>query len=388
MKLLLQGDSAHTISGFGTALRNLGTYLHKVGHEVYHMGWQTFGQKMVASFHDKVLGYSFLPNVGGHRFGEVGIKYWLPRINPDALIMLADFWMIGYIFQSEISYPIVYWYPVDGYPVTDMMIEALKRMDHRICISRFGRDLIIEKGLDTSYIPHGVDISAHKPRDKSEIREMKQKIGIPLHAKVIGRVDRNQSRKKIPRTIKAYIELKKDYGDDIVLLLWMDKRDKEGWDLPFICKRLGLEEGKDFFFPPPDMLANFMYGVDVEDLSRVMGCIDIHCWLTGGEGFGLTGLETMANGAVNVATDYTTPKEIFGDWTCGLPVKVESFETGSAGVDRSLADIDHAYEQMKWLLENLDEMKVIRERGIKRAREVYDWNIIVKQFDEFLRENL
>lgn len=108
----------------------------------------------------------------------------------------------------------------------------------------------------------------------------------------------------VPRTIKSFLPFKKDYPGS-VLLLWMDRRDPEGWDLEFICKRFGLEIGKDVFFPPPDMMANFMYGVSEEELAQVMNVIDIHCFLTGGEGFGLSQLETMSCGVVNVCTDYT-----------------------------------------------------------------------------------
>ena len=120
MKIAFFSDSPHTISGFGTASRNLATYLHSVGHDVHYIGWQTFGQQMVASFHDEVLGFKLYPNVGGQKFGEVAWKYWLPRIEPDLFITLADFWMLLDLFkQNEIPYPWLQWYPIDGYPITE-----------------------------------------------------------------------------------------------------------------------------------------------------------------------------------------------------------------------------------------------------------------------------
>ena len=381
------GDSIHTISGFGSALRNLATYLHKQGHEVYTIGWQTFGQKFVASFHEEILGFTVLPNIGAHRFGQDALKYWLPIIQPDLLLVLADFWMISYIYKSEMPYPYCHWYPIDGIPVTDQIMEMLRRTDYRVCISNWGADLVRAEGLDTYAITHGVKTKVFKPLREAEKLEMKAKIGIPADNIVIGRIDRNKSRKKIPRTILAFAKLHKEYPNTS-LLLWMDRSDHEGWDLPFIIKRFGLKEDKDVFFPPPDMMANFMYGVDEKDLAAAMNVVDIHCWLTGGEGFGLTGLETMACGAVNVATDYTTPKEIFGNWTCAVPVKVEFFEVGNAGVDRAFASVDDAYDKMKYLIESPDVMKGLRENGIKRAKEVYDWDLIVKQWDKYIRENI
>jgi glycosyltransferase involved in cell wall biosynthesis len=388
MKILWMSDSWHTISGFGSASRNIATYLHNAGHDMNYIGWQTFGQKQIATFHDKILGFKGLSNVGGKRFGEDAWKYWLPKIEPDIFITLSDFWMVLDVFkQNKLPYPWLMWYPIDGYPITDQMNVMLKKLDYRVCISEYGAKQVREKGMSTGAVPHGVNTNVFKPYHKNVIQEMKQKLGIPPNAFVVGRVDRNQRRKKVPRLMRSFVKFKRDFPDS-VLLLWMDKRDTEGWDLEFIAKRLGLIEGKDVFFPPPSMMANFMYGVPELELAHVMNVIDIHGWTTGGEGFGLTGLETMACGTVNVATDYTTPEEIFGNWTCGVPIKVETFEIGNAGVDRALVDIDDCYAKMKYLRENLDEMKVLSDAGVKRAQEVYDWDVIGRRFDKYLRETV
>jgi len=387
MRILLVGDSTTVISGFGTALRNLATTLHNVGHTVAHLGWQTMGQERIATFHDKILGYTELPNITGERFGENAFKFWLVKWKPDLVIVLSDFWMMAYMFKMELPVPLMMWYPIDGYPITEQMEQMLKLLDYRVCISKYGANMVMEKGIETYYVPHGVNTANYYPRPPDEILEMKRTIGIPDDAFVIGRVDRNQPRKKIPRTIRAFAKIHKDYPET-VLYLHMDKRDKEGSDLDFIVKRFGLTIGKDVFFPPPDMMANFMYGLSEDTLAKVMSMIDIHLWTTGGEGFGLTGLETMACGAVNVATDYTTPPELFNfrkPNKAGLPIKVETFEANRAGVDRAFIDVDDAYEKVKWLLENRDEMKVMAENGVKRAKEVYDWNIVTRQFDDIVR---
>ena len=385
---MLMSDSWHTMSGFGSASRNLATYFHNVGHDVSYLGWQTYGQQVIGTFHDEILGFKGLPNIGGKKFGEDAWKYWLPRIKPDVFLTLSDFWMVMDVFkQNDLPYPWCMWYPIDGYPITEQMELMLKKLDHRVCMSEYGTNMVKGLGIQTGHVPHGVETEVFKPYHKTLVKEMKRRIGIPENALVIGRVDRNQKRKMIPRTIEAFVKLKKDYPE-AVLYLHMDKRDIEGWDLEYIVKRVGMVEGKDIFFPPPDMLANFMYGLPVYELALVMNVIDIHLWLTGGEGFGLTGLETMSCGTVNVATDYTTPPEIFGDWTCGLPVKVAEWDMGNAGVDRALADTGHAYEQVKYLIENKDEMKALSDLGIKRAQNHYDWKIVANNLDLWLRDNI
>lgn len=380
----MMSDSYHTVSGFATASRNLATQLAGLGYDVNYIGWQTFGQDWLAANREKLLGFKALPNVGGNKFGETAWKFWMNQINPDLFFILSDFWMSIDNFRHEKPCPYMMWYPIDGAPITTQIVDMIKRIDYPVCMSEFGTNLVREAGVATKTIYHGVDTDIYKPQHPKVIEEWKHKIGIPRNAFVVGRIDRNQTRKKIPLTLEAFVKLKKDYPDS-VLVLWMDRRDPEGWDLEFVIKRMGLQEGKDVIFPPATLMANFMYGTDPTDLTMVMNTFDVHCWLTGGEGFGLTGAETMACGVVNVATDYTTPKEIFGNWTCGLPVKVKYFECGQAGVDRAFADPDHAYEQMKWLRENPDERKAMGEAGVRRAREVYPWNKIGKQFDELIR---
>lgn len=387
MKILGMGDSPHTISGFGTASRNLFTHLHNQGHEVAYIGWQTFGQEQVASFHRDVLGYRLLPNIGGKQFGDDAWKFWINQFEPDIFITLADFWMLMDIFRNDIPYPWCMWYPIDGYPITDQMHEMLKRIDYRVCISEYGANMVREHGFDSAVIPHGCNTKVFKRYPTQAIKEMKSKLGIPENAFVVGDVNRNQSRKMIPRLMQSFVPFHKDFPDSI-LLLWMDKRDPEGWDLEYIAKQLNLKEGKDIIFPPPELMMNFMYGAPEEDLALVYNAINIHGFPTGGEGFGLTLLEAMACGSVNVATDYTTSSEILGNYTCGLPAKVKEFDYGNAGVHRALVDIEDMYAKMKWLRENPDEMLNMSNRGIERAKKVYDWSIIVKNFDKYLRDNV
>ena len=173
---------------------------------------------------------------------------------------------------------------------------------------------------------------------------------------------------------------------DIRMLLWMDRRDTEGWDMEYVVKRYGFEIGKDVFFPPIDIMPNFMFGAPNELLAEIMSCCDIKLDETGGEGFGLTIAEAMACGTLVIVTDYTTPREILGNFTCGLPIKVAMYDMGNAGVDRALVDVEHGASQILWALDNRDEVIAMSNRGVQRAKKVYDWGVVVQQWDEYLRD--
>ena len=387
MKIVTFGDSPHTISGFGTALRFLDTYLHNVGHEVYHIGFQSFGQEMIASTGDTILGYKLLPNIGGKRFGEDAWKFWLPKKQPDVFLTLADFWMLIDLFRNDVEYPWCGWYPIDGYPLTDQLKEMLKKLDYRVCMSNWGAEMVRKEGFTTYHIPHGVDTSIYYPRNKKENDFTRDILGIPRKCLLLGVFGRNQDRKKHPQAIKILKKLREERPDlDIRMLLWMDRRDTEGWDMEFVVKRFGFEIGKDVFFPPTDIMPNFMYGAPSELMAEIMSCCDIKLDTTGGEGFGLTLVESLACGTLVIATDYTTPREILGDFTCGLPIKVAMYDLGNAGVDRALVDVEHGASQVLWAIEHPDETIAMTNRGVERARKIYDWGVIVKQFDEYLRD--
>jgi len=367
-------------------MRNLADGLGRVGHEVFYLGWQSFGQPMgpPVYFHKRKLHFESLPNTGGKQFGQLALPYWIAKKEPDVVLTLGDFWMLSWMWKSDIITTWTYWFPIDGVPITDDIKRMLKRVDVPVCFSKFGYNLCTEAGIRCYYIPHGVNTKIFRPLPEEEKRRIKIEYGIPPDKKVIIRVDRNQRRKKIPQTLLAF-KIFHEWYPDTVLYLHMDKRDPEGWDLEFIAKRLGLKVGKDVFFPPPHKMRDFMLGVSEEEMNRVYNMGWVHDRLTGGEGFGLSGVEGMAAGLPSVATNYTTSEELFGD--CGLLVKVQFWEIAGAGVDRAWADPEDAAAKYKELYENPDLYEKFSRRAVEKARKEYDWDrVVIPAFDRLLRK--
>lgn len=392
LKILGMSDSWNTISGFATAMRNIMDGLGKLGHECHMVGWQSFGQPTRATFHDRILNFEGLPNTGGGRFGENALPYWVARIEPDVILTLGDFWMVAWMWKYEYPMGWALLYPIDGYPVTDDIVEMLKKVDIRIAYSQYGKRLVNEKGISTHMIPHGVSLVDFHPLSEPERMMARDEYRVPKDAWVVNCVTRNQERKMLDILVKAFIPFHKQFPNTI-LFFHTDKKDREGWDLPFILKRFGLQEGRDVLFTPPDKMRDFMTGVDFADLNKIynLGNPGVHCIPSGGEGFGLPWIESQSAGVVNIAPDYTTAYELFEDnYRSGVLVKVdpEDFIVGGAGVDRSRVKVDRLYGVMKWCYENPDEMEVLRKNSLCRAKE-YDWETkIVPLFDKLLRETV
>jgi len=112
-----------------------------------------------------------------------------------------------------------------------------------------------------------------------------------------------------------------------------------------------LKVGKDVFFPPPSKMRDFMLGVGEEELNRVYNMGWVHDRLTGGEGFGLTSLQSMS---------------------AGIPC---------------VADPEDAAAKFKELYENPDLYDKFSKRAVEKARNEYDWEkAVIPAFDKLLRE--
>jgi glycosyltransferase involved in cell wall biosynthesis len=149
-----------------------------------------------------------------------------------------------------------------------------------------------------------------------------------------------------------------------------------------MIERLGLQ-GRIFQTP---QYVNYMYGLTSQRMNQLYNSFDIHFSATGGEGFGLSTVESQAAGLPNVITDYTTSKELVQDH--GELVKVETFEVCGAGVDRALIDMNDAAERILKLKNDSE----LRRKYSLAAREhmlcEYNWAGIGKAFNSYLTKML
>jgi len=158
-------------------------------------------------------------------------------------------------------------------------------------------------GIDSVYIPHGYDKKLFFPIDKNEA---KRKLG--LQGKfVVGTVARNQGRKMLDRTIKAFAIFCRD-KPDAVLLMHTDPTDiAAGIDLNQLITRFQLQNR--VFYTGTTFYKSF----DYNKMNEIYNAMDLFFLSTSGEGFGIPTIEAMACGVPQVVTDYTTTKELVTD---------------------------------------------------------------------------
>jgi glycosyltransferase involved in cell wall biosynthesis len=314
----------------------------------------------------------------------------------DMLIVLKDVWTIQQTHKLAVNF--VPYVPVDHSPISASITSRLHTAFKILTPSRYGQRELKQAGLESVYIPHGVDVQTFRPLENRADCKRMWFIKDPDDFTVLI-VARNQSRKQIPRMLRAYkrfLELNPDIESH--LLLWTDVQPlgREAYEgavslgvadvgvnlLPEIME-LGL--GEVVLWPDARLVREGLpdwAGPQGHDMVKLYNAADVLLGTTGGEGFFLPGLEAQACGVPIVVTDYSSAPEICG---AGLTIPPSDYVVlNSPGTRYALADIDKTAEALTKIA-NAD-----REKLAKKGRafaERYSWENVINQYlVPFLRQ--
>jgi len=220
--------------------------------------------------------------------------------------------------------------------------------------------------------------------DKQECRK---KLGVPEDAFVVFNGNRNQPRKRIDLTIKAFIKFAKDKDD---ARLWLNMGSKDlGWELVPLFKRVARDEGYDA--TGKLILTSPHFSVDnclpVEQLNQVYNASDIGINTCIGEGWGLVNSEHGATGVMQVVPDHTSLAEIFDE----MPrIECNGSETDrNYGLERMLPDPESAASILSYYYENRDLLKRDGQWCYNRLHEEpFTWPYIQQQLKDAVNETL
>lgn len=346
--------------------------------------------------------------VGQDQWGGDTIPNYAEKYEIDIIWTLLDIWCNPWIADFTAEHEGVSWIrhiTFDTANVTNFWLDQCKirETDVPITFSKFGRRLLLANGVDWgAYIPHGCDVKNYRPlrpnEDKGAIRK---RFGLPEDAFIVGMVAHNQVRKNLDRWLFAFKEFA-EKNPDAYAVLHTQPKDQLGWDLNILIQELGLV-GRVFFTNLNSKLEEDLW-VTEEDMARLYKSFDVHMLLTGGEGFGLPIIESMACGIPNIATAWTTPIEFFADekketilnddgreeeiivMDCqrGLLVDVEAVLVHHTGGEWAAANASHAAK----MLQLLKDDENFRLTMGKKAREFvvrdYAWPKVLKKWDRVI----
>jgi glycosyltransferase involved in cell wall biosynthesis len=378
------GNSAYSKVTYETCTR-----LAKAGHKVAHIP-MGFANKMGKTIYEDVIVY----NSGQNAFGEDVAVPDYADFNADMLITIKENWNFNTIPRMAIN-----WVPMvicDHSPISESMTRNLETAFKVISVSRHAQFELMQKKIESSYIPHGVSTQVFKPLDKAKCRKLWH---LDPDEFVVGLVAMNRARKVIPRQLQIYKKfLEMNPGVKSHLMLWTNvypntypESDHLGVAdvgvslLPEIM-RLGLGDAvrwvdsKTYDAGIPDWAGdNYENGWD---MVKLYNCFDVLLLCSSGEGVGLPLLESQSVGVPVVTTNYAGGPEHVGS---GYTVPWHDYVIlNTPGTRFALCDIELAAEALTKVYDGN------REKLAERARLFalrYDWDRIVEtHWKPFLRQ--
>jgi glycosyltransferase involved in cell wall biosynthesis len=227
-------------------------------------------------------------------------------------------------------------------------------------------------------IPHGLDQKKFYQIDQNEARKQ---LGLPPDKFIVFNGNRNQPRKNIDQTIKAFAEFAGN-KDDVLLYLHMGEKDL-GWAVKEVFESEMRRRGQD----PTAKLCltphmNYMQAPSDERLNLIYNAVDVGINTANGEGWGLVPFEHAMCKKPQIVPNHTSCKDIWKGK--GLLIDVAAWITDKdLGVERGIVNYKHAAE----LIQELYEDKEYRESVAEQCYEVtqnpsYRWDKIAEGFQK------
>lgn len=219
--------------------------------------------------------------------------------------------------EGRTPFKVLYYTPIDSYPMASQF-KALKNIEQIITYTKYGKnamdecfkEVLVEPKANIDIIPHGMDTQTFKPL--SNKNELRVKYKLPTDAFIFGNINKNQPRKDLGTTLLAFAKLKnQNVKEKYALYLHCYHSDPTGINLYTACQRLGLEVGKDVYFPTDNKYMNAEY--TQEDMNELYNCLDVFVNTTMSEGWGLSVTEAMSVGLPIVCPLHTSLREITND---------------------------------------------------------------------------
>ncbi len=392
IKITFYGDSPTCATGFGQVSRNILPALHASGkYEIDILGVNYWGDPHGYEGMFKI--WPMAINGTKDPYGRARMLQHLmdPKYEFDILFFLQDTFIVDQIPQvgnlsgmlnalrkSGKNFQTVFYYPVDGIPKLSW-IEAVAAVDLPVTYSQFGFNQSVNLVPDIKerlqIMPHGVNPKVFFPAPPEEVANFRKNFFGNLADKfIITNVNRNQQRKAIPDTIKAFIEFRKQRPDS-VLYLHMAPTD-QGWNLPEVIKAFGLDMHKDVILPK-----NFTpaVGFPLNILNMIYNASDCIVSTTVGEGWGLAWTEAMATKTPVVYPNNTCLGEYITEetgypYTSGQDADHTAILPHDNEVPRPTAHIADMVSKMIELHDNKEEAARRAENAYRLVSENLFWD--------------
>jgi glycosyltransferase involved in cell wall biosynthesis len=403
-KGLFMSDSPKSPTGFSGQTKYVFDHVsNNMKHETDWLGWQTVEKGEMFESGDKPR--EALPVLHEKdMFGKEALEQYINEGNYDYLWTLGDAWLVNHVPQKKFRPFWMMYYPVDGAPLNQDISSTLQQADMRIAMSKFGKTVVEEHGIQTEYIQHQVNRKVFSNVSKNNKADIRSKYFPQLKKDdiLIGSFARMNPRKHHMRLFKAFEEVLENTDKKVYLYLHGDLKDimyntyinMHDYLLVELVDTLGI---KDNVITPPAPYSH-KTGVSKADYVNLMRSMDFHVLSTGGEGFGVPTVEAMSLGIPTIATDYTTSAEFISheNVETNEVIKDESKHRGklvpydrlymeTSGVNKAWVDTSAMADAMLDYINNPDLVKQHGKNALKYAK-YYDSEYVNKKWTNIFKK--
>jgi glycosyltransferase involved in cell wall biosynthesis len=382
-KIMFWGDSPTAGTGFGNVLKFIINHLPKDRFKISVLGLYYNGEP-----HGLNCYIYPVKNFAEHHDKDELVKI-IKKENPDIIFLLSDIWVMDPMLKFFKEYnltkkrKIVGYIPVDARDHDPRWYHNIDALNQLVVYNEFGKSVVNKACPDINplIIEHGVDNKVFYKKFETRI-EAKKALFKPteLHNSfIILNAGRNQPRKRLDITLRAFAEFAKDKQD---VFLYMHSGAKDAHiDTIRLATELGIYS-KLIMTTDKSGLPN----IDLEDLNLLYNACDVGINTGLGEGFGLPNAEHAATGALQIVPDHSALTDLYKD--CGILVPANIlFTLDGISTTAKMVVVQDVVKALELVYNNKDlytqKSKLCYE---KFTSEKYSWKYITEQWIQLFKK--
>lgn len=309
----------------------------------------------------------------GDMWGNDVVQDHALDFNADVVITLMDIWVLADDYGNR-GFRWVPYMPIDMEPPPPPVINKMKQAYKPIVYSQFAKRWCDRMGIETAYIPHGVETKLYKPYHRAaDRREAKRLLNVPEDCFLVGTVAANKGfppRKGFPELMEAFKIFSQRHTDVRLYMHSLLTNEYGGANLVEMAEAYGIRHLVNFVDP----YKNFL-GIDTETMNMIYNAMDVFCLPSRGEGFGIPIIEAQAAGTPVIVTDWTSMPELVAPGGWKVPTAVRDYMPLLSW---------QAFAEVGALVDALEEAySMDRKEKSAAARQFalsYDWDILAADY--------